>query len=162
MVYKKLMENEQADSHTRLSSSTEVRTKTWKAIWRGAAIPKVKQFLWKCCAWTLPVVEELHNRGIPIDPTCHFCGVIETIDHALDKCEWTSTVWFGGIGVRWEPNQEPTWVEWMNEVYELADSHGEEGERIKTWMVSIEWEIWKGRCDAKFKGEKTDLRGIVE
>lgn len=50
----------------------------------------------------------------------------------------------------------------MNEVDDLAESHGEEGKSIKTWMVSIGWEIWKERYDAKFNEEKTDSRVILE
>lgn len=162
MVYRQIMNQQHADRQQAPSSSTTIQPKTWMAVWRGAALPKVKQFLWRSCARTLPVAEALCRRGIPTDPYCQFCGAMESIDHALLRCEWTAAVWFGGLGARWEHQNAPTWVDRIMDLDNLARTNGQDGERMKTLMVSLGWEIWKGRCEAKNQGTQPEPRAILD
>ncbi|CAM8995263.1 unnamed protein product [Rhodiola kirilowii] len=85
-------------------SSNPSQTKSfWKTFWKLPVPRKVKIFGWRCFHNALPVGSNLCIRNISTDvccPVCHF--KVESSDHALLKCWWSSAVW-QGLGIRdWE------------------------------------------------------------
>lgn len=70
--------------------------KEWKMIWGIVAIPRVRLFIWRACMNALPTRDQLHRRGVDIDPICVMCGEkVETIDHLLLNCQESGHVWQG-------------------------------------------------------------------
>ncbi|XP_043717664.1 uncharacterized protein LOC122665574 [Telopea speciosissima] len=83
-------------SSSRSHSWEEIPPSVWKRIWGCKTLPKIKSFLWKCCAQGVPTRDNLTKRQIHVDPGCIRCGgSAETIDHLLLDCPFARATWFG-------------------------------------------------------------------
>jgi len=55
-------------------------------IWPLHYPNKIKYFIWLCQHKRLPTRKYLHSIGIKIDPLCHICNKMETIEHIFVEC----------------------------------------------------------------------------
>lgn len=67
----------------------------WSAIWKNDMLSKVNSFMWSLMSDSLPVMKNLHRRGMNVQMSCPVCGEVEEREHMAYKCEWTEAIWFG-------------------------------------------------------------------
>nr|GMD79784.1 uncharacterized protein LOC109154171 [Ipomoea batatas] len=66
----------------------------WRKLWRLPVPPKVKNFLWRCMRYVLPVRETLKARHVWAGGGCPFCSFdMETMDHLFCSCPAVAQVW---------------------------------------------------------------------
>ena len=58
----------------------------WKLVWKLNCPNKIKHFLWRACKNILPTNFCLASRRVASDSSCNFCGVYESLSHALWDC----------------------------------------------------------------------------
>lgn len=81
-------------STTAATSSYQTNPALWKHIWHSPTLPKIRHFLWQACQNALPTRENLYRRKIIPDPLCSICQMeVETTEHILLLCPWTSQIW---------------------------------------------------------------------
>ena len=77
------------------SSSNVPSKELWVGIWKQKTQPKVKHFLWRVCAGSLPTMDALHKRRCSTVDVCQRCrNGPETIEHMLLLCEPVKRLWF--------------------------------------------------------------------
>lgn len=76
------------------NGTTDDRAFQWnKCIWKVDTSPKIKHFLWKANSKALAVGSVLQSRGLTANPTCKWCGALETELHVMLQCLFASKVW---------------------------------------------------------------------
>ena len=62
--------------------------KVWKGVWRIRTPNKIRHFMWRAVKDSLPTIENLHKRQIPLDKSCSLCEEYqETNMHVLWLCD---------------------------------------------------------------------------
>ena len=100
--------------------------------------------------------ENLAHRKCVIDPVCPICGVeVETIEHAIFRCEWASSVWSlcGLAGFCVEITSVCNWVE-------KVLSAG--GFKKLSFCAFVCWAIWNGRNNFMFALKDVSPSSTVE
>ena len=66
----------------------------WNDLWRNSQWMKIKLFMWVVHQNKILTWENLLKRGFVGPSKCHLCGLQEeTIEHLLNLCPFTSTLW---------------------------------------------------------------------
>ncbi|KAJ4978170.1 hypothetical protein NE237_008950 [Protea cynaroides] len=63
-----------AQPSSNVASWQQVHPKVRRTIWTSKTLPKIKHFLWHCCADDLPSSIDLVHRKVPVDTLCR--GVV--------------------------------------------------------------------------------------
>lgn len=96
-------------------SSHQISVTVWKWIWHISSLPKIQNFLWRACSNALATKANLHHRYLSLSPICPLCQLaLETIEHVLFVCPWTSAVWFGHpLGIKILPASITSFDRWI-------------------------------------------------
>ena len=129
-------------------SNLRRKKKFWKAILGLNCLSKVKLFMWRACKNILPTNYCLWRRKVSTNDECVFCGLSESLGHALWDCWMAEAVWKETKMVlpkACHPNCEFIDVIWKG----WEDWKEIEWERL----ACTAWCIWKNRNAAKFEGK---------
>ncbi|CAL9013279.1 unnamed protein product [Prunus brigantina] len=135
------------------SGSHVVSTKVWKLIWCSSLTPKIKNFLWRAVKGCLPTRSLLFRRHLGLSPMCQICETeLETIEHLLLSCKWTSSVWFGSVlSYRVDRQSITTIDEWLLGV---TSKLAKENFNWVWFHISfLCWSLWRSRCAFVFEGK---------
>ncbi|XP_043689312.1 uncharacterized protein LOC122640225 [Telopea speciosissima] len=141
-------------SSSRRHEWEEISGEVWKRIWNGKSLPKIKAFLWRCCAQGIATGEGLRKRQIPIDPSCKRCGVeVETIDRILLDCPFARATWFGSnlsfvVPAEGSPKISPFLHHWNR--FQFPSK--EKSKEIFSFASFVCWFLWLARNKLIFKG----------
>jgi hypothetical protein len=75
------------------ASNIKQITEDWKHIWKVNAPEKMKIVLWRLAHDCLPTGQQLLCRHIPVSDACCYCGQMETVVHAILKCQYVTEIW---------------------------------------------------------------------
>lgn len=126
-------------------------------IWKAKVWPKVKVFMWKFASNALVVRSNLERMGAPTSPVCLTCVEVETREHVLMGCRWTSEVWEGVLGIQMNVVHNDSLTPWMLGGNIPSFVRGTETNR--TWELCMYtcWFIWKGMCKMAFENKSPNL-----
>ncbi|XP_059650469.1 uncharacterized protein LOC132296274 [Cornus florida] len=144
------------------SSHVQERNGLWKAIWLIKVPRKILFFLWQCCYDRIPVQANLRARGIPVDPSCYFCGEEEeTVCHLLFRCRFSQMVW-NTSPLRIE-EFDPSLTKWSQIWLHLNNfwSHSHHSVELSSLGALLCWHIWKAKNDGVFKNIRRDVAEVV-
>ncbi|KAL8470043.1 hypothetical protein ACS0TY_032782 [Phlomoides rotata] len=129
--------------------------------------PKLQVFMWRCYKNILPVCSNLVGRFVDVEPLCKRCGTeVETMEHALRDCEWTSNYWASSsiqsdIGAL--PSADIALGSWITS---MAQNLTREKQCT---FISLLWGAWWARNTLYFEDKKLDtgfihmmVRGLVD
>ncbi|XP_043700415.1 uncharacterized protein LOC122651162 [Telopea speciosissima] len=130
----------------------DIPSEVWKRIWNIKTLPKVKNFLWRCCANGVASSENLMKRHIPIDPSCSRCGHDpKSIDHLLFLCPIARAAWFGSnltVGI---PVDGPFTLAQLLLHWPCLNFHDKRcNEDVLCLLSFMCWNIWLARNDLVF------------
>lgn len=147
-VYHRLRELNEAEACSGPSTSRSVSSTLWKEIWSMATQPAMKSFIWRALSNALAVGTNLKNRRIRDSSLCSFCEEEESVEHALLLCKWVQPVWFGSLGMRFDPAEISTIGDWLE--FLLMETKNQKTERARIWSLCgfTVWNIWRERCRA--------------
>ena len=123
------------------SSTPNPLQQTWRTIWSLHIPKKCQMFAWKASCEALPTKLNLHQRRLPIDPTCEICGECnEDVIHALWSCKQLQPVW-----------EKETWLQSIlsTPFVDFADlltkvlHHGRDSE--PEIFITLCWALWQRR-----------------
>ena len=85
-AYKKMLPN---------TPSQTSSTVDWSKIWKIRGPERIKMFLWRVAANTLPTRKNLISRMDITEPWCVLCNQdVESTSHLFFKCPATKALWF--------------------------------------------------------------------
>ncbi|XP_043703872.1 uncharacterized protein LOC122653966 [Telopea speciosissima] len=130
----------------------DIPSEVWKRIWNIKTLPKVKNFLWICCANGIASGENFMKRHIPIDPSCTRCGHNpESVNHLLFLCPRARAAWFGSnltVGI---PANGPFTLAQLLLHWPSLNFHDKRySEDLMCLLSFICWNIWLARNDLVF------------
>ena len=68
---------------------------SWSKIWKIRGLERIKMFLWRVAANTLPTRENLMTQMDITEPWCVLCNQeVESASHLFFKCPATKALWF--------------------------------------------------------------------
>jgi len=131
--------------------------------WLKAIPKKIGIFVWRATLGRLPVRTTLDKMGIDVDSVlCSRCkSEVETIEHALFKCDKVKTLW-SGVGRWWNLN-----VESCNSLDELTNVDAQSGRNKKgarRWVAVIRcimYFIWMDRNKVVFVQSGSSVEDIL-
>ena len=83
--------------------------KICSAMWKLNLPPKVKTFWWRITHNSLPVADNLKERGIKTDDWCQVCGEEkETLNHTMFHCRVSKEIWSLAPTTFKVPNEDST------------------------------------------------------
>ena len=130
----------------------------WYGIWKLKVPGKIKHFLWKACANSLPTKVNLMKLKILADPLCHLCGrILEDHKHALwdCDCEAVKSVWCKDF--TWVNQFEATHVTFLDLVDRLISKP-----RVTELFATTACFIWTHRNKTKLMEKSLPLGSIAE
>ncbi|KAJ4962929.1 hypothetical protein NE237_022868 [Protea cynaroides] len=108
----------------------QVPKQVWKLIWSCRTLPKIKEFLWRCCADGVGVSEALHRRQI----------------HVLLHCPFARAVWLGPpFNFLVPQNQNLRVFEWLLQLSACKQLSKSSIKRIISFASFVCWNLWKAR-----------------
>lgn len=134
------------------NSMPPLEKRLWSSLWKAKASPKLRHFLWRVLSGALAVKQQLHYRGIQVDPLCSVCGTeAESICHMLFHYPRAREVW--------SLSQLPLPVAGFSQNFVFLNLHYlftcSRNERISPairlsfpWIL---WHIWKARNMLSFE-----------
>lgn len=75
------------------STSSSVPDGLWKRLWNIYLLSKLSVFLWMALKNHLSCNELMNQRILSVDPSCKWCGEIDSIIHCFFLCPWATAVW---------------------------------------------------------------------
>lgn len=66
------------------------------------------------------------KRKVVREDKCCFCKVVETIEHSLLHCEWTSYIWFGALDLRIDKRGTRRLDVWWENMLAVSNKKGQE------------------------------------
>ena len=123
----------------------------WKLVWKLNCPNKIKHFLWRACKNILPTNFCLASRRVASDSSCGFCGVYESLSHALWDCAIVAEVW-KEVGLNLLKLNQPT-KEFIDVVWMLK-----ERESVSDWelFTIMAWMVWNNRHAFKHESRCKD------
>ncbi|KAJ1383973.1 Ribonuclease H-like superfamily [Sesbania bispinosa] len=140
------------------ASSHSAPMDLWKHIWELKTPQKIIFFLWRACTNALPTAANLSKKGLPIGPNCPICQAeIETIEHTLLLCPWTTPVWFGSQ-FQWlpTPNNFTRFDTWILGKFNQLQQDKASFHYNLALIANILWSIWKQRNNHTFRDSNPD------
>lgn len=118
--------------------------------------------MWKLMLIALVVHNNLHRRGMHVDPKCPFCDAIETTSKMVLQCGWTRLVWFEILSIHTDNLITQLIHLWLEDLY-----FGWQilmWERLRHWSHYgyICWLIWKEIYRTTFDNTKPALNKVIE
>ena len=132
--------------------------KLWKKVWKLNVPPKVRTFMWRACADTLPTRDNLHRRRVGVDRNCEFCRQQpKTGAHLLWECPFARNVWSLSSG-KVQKCRNEVW-----DFFQLFRALEEKltMKELEQW-ATIAWGIWNARNRAHFEKIQTQPQTILD
>lgn len=129
-------------------------TADWGKIWNLKVSPSIKLFMWKIANSILPNSMRVAAKIPNINTTCLLCNNHnETLTHLFLDCNFASQVWNHlNFQMDYVKNGATTCHDWINSWFrdKTRDSNFIEW---AYFCSTINWHIWKARCDKVFKNK---------
>lgn len=97
------------------SLNTLRSTTIWSAVWKTKTLPKIKTFIWRMLANSLPVMANLRRRGMLVMQGWRMCGMTEDVEHMLFRCNGTKPLWFSGLGLGEQQHERDVVGAWLQD-----------------------------------------------
>ncbi|KAK6130268.1 hypothetical protein DH2020_035981 [Rehmannia glutinosa] len=131
-------------------SSSRHSKELWQWLWKLQVPPKVQICVWKMLQRALPVKVALFQRKAVPDPICERCGEdVETIEHALWDCPWSS-FFCRASPLRLDPALTYPTASLTDLTIEVAKIKEEE---VSSLFVMLLWVNWYARNMRTFQGK---------
>lgn len=127
------------------------KSEEWNWIWKAPTHPRITMFLWMACHQKIPTADQLHRRGMNVNPICSRCdrGVEDTA-HVLRDCVFVSRIWRRiGIPISKRASFSLPVYDWLRInccAYESVHMN-------LNWSIAflqVIWQIWTSRNEAIF------------
>lgn len=125
---------------------------------------KISNFLWRPLTDSLATCWSLFKRKVVKSPICSICGEqLETTEHCLLLCNWTSAVWFGSsLNYALDRGRIRTLDNWLMEVHQNKNSLLLGDNDMFSYVCLHLWEIWKHRCEVVMKGGEPNPAMVID
>lgn len=110
----------------------------WTSMWRMKLPPKIKSFFWQLCSNSLPTVDNLLAKHVPISPICQLCACAdENSFHLFVGCSVARQCWdlLGNSAYR----NCYDFHEWLEGQFKSLHSDQ------LCLVISVCWKIWEAR-----------------
>ena len=112
------------------------QSSVWNSIWSVTAPSKVKNFLWRACAGSLPTKQCLISRMVEVSeagPIFH--GGAESVFHILTSCPFAKECWsLSRVDVY--AGQSPIFPEWLEAVHNKGNKEACSEIAMLCWAVT--------------------------
>ncbi|KAM1294906.1 hypothetical protein ACFX1Q_015702 [Malus domestica] len=145
------------------SSSYLIHSKVWKAIWKLATPPKIRNFMWRALHRALATMDVLFIRRCSPSPLCPICHAQEeSVEHLFFLCPWVEPIWFGG-SLSYRVNRESfsSLAAWLASFFEAQLGSKDEIMRLLSYAAFTCWHIWKARCALIFNQKKPSPQQLI-
>ncbi|KAM1077774.1 hypothetical protein ACFX15_024423 [Malus domestica] len=145
------------------SSSYSIHSKVWKAIWKLATPPKIRNFMWRALHRALATMDVLFIRRCSPSPLCPICHAQEeSVEHLFFLCPWVEPIWFGG-SLSYRVNRESfsSLAAWLASFFEAQLGSKDEIMRLLSYVAFTCWHIWKARCALIFNQKKPSPQQLI-
>lgn len=130
------------------SVNDDGRTKLLRRVWNVCVRGKVKICVWRVCLDALPTKSNLSEQRVEVDNCCSLCGCSgESIEHALRDSNMAKAVWFGGLRIRVESDNQQ-FVFWLSNIVEHSPAS------VFELSLMVIWMLWKNRNDGLWNGKQ--------
>ncbi|XP_043687745.1 uncharacterized protein LOC122638959 [Telopea speciosissima] len=136
----------------------------WKRIWHAHTLPKIKLFIWKCCADGIVAGVGLISRNIPINPSCQRCGAeMESVGHIFLNCPFSKAVWFGSsLSQKVNFPLQVTMSDWFQAWHPLFSADKKMAQDLFSQASFLLWYIWRARNDIIFKNKPWSPLEVIQ
>ncbi|XP_031111803.1 uncharacterized protein LOC116015771 [Ipomoea triloba] len=122
----------------------------WRKLWSLKVPPNIRNFLWRCVRYLLPVKEVLRTKHVVVGGGCSLCSSeSETIEHIFCECPIACQVW-GSHSIL----HEVSFVEFVK-----AELDNHDNDRALR-MAAIFWTLWRVRNDLVWNGKSWSVSMI--
>ncbi|KAM1884835.1 hypothetical protein ACFX14_037585 [Malus domestica] len=106
-VAKSLVSSTRAGASGSNSKLDDGRSKLLRKIWNAYVPRKFRICAWRACMNVLPTQTNLVRRQVDVENVCNICGCYgESTEHVFRDCNLAKIVWFGGLGIRVEEDDQ--------------------------------------------------------
>ncbi|KAL3839206.1 hypothetical protein ACJIZ3_023797 [Penstemon smallii] len=156
-AYRLIRDISRMDLEARTGGPSTRMARDWNWIWKLAAPPKVRLFLWNCCSGTLPVCEKLKQRRVPIEAFCPRCDhEIESILHCLLRCSYARQIWaLSGVPYHTYNSDTNDTEAWLCSIRSKTDA------KQFGWIAIMLWWIWYARNKILWENDDIETLDLI-
>ncbi|KAF8687329.1 hypothetical protein HU200_043012 [Digitaria exilis] len=125
-------------------------------IWKNAATPRCKHFLWLVHHHRLPSAALLHHRCILDSPLCAYYSATEDQDHLLLRCPRARRVW---RMIGWET---APFLQMFRDLWQMPELPDGDPRARSAVVTAILWNIWKCRNAFVFRGVANTADTVIK
>ncbi|KAM6542808.1 hypothetical protein CsatB_007255 [Cannabis sativa] len=127
----------------------------WHKLWQLKIPPKVRNFLWRAAAGTLPTCVNLRTKHVDIPSLCPVCHASpETVSHILLSCNFATSCW-NHIGLPAGVYLDHSFASWLDSLFTILDE-----DRVCS-LSMVCWSLWKARNSIVWKDKVLTTANVV-
>eukprot|EP00253_Pinus_taeda_P031614 PITA_31614 len=130
--------------------------RVWKDLWQNQGWMKIKLFMWLVQHKKILTWDNLQKRGVSGPSKCQLCeSQEETIEHLLNLCPITSTLWNGIASILRQTDRDMRSI--TNTLKEWRKIFSDYDTVNKSWALAsgfLIWDVWKEHNNRIFNNKK--------